>query len=45
MRIRTWKYKDGFVISEEWSDLLDGKWPYGKEEEKIFIMNENWNKE
>lgn len=42
MKFVTKKYKDGSKISYEWSEILDGVWPYPKEcKEIIFIYNTN----
>jgi len=42
MKLVTQVYNDGAKISIEWSELLDGKWPYGNIDEKIIIINSNF---
>lgn len=37
-RFRTWNYIDGSSITEEWSDLLDGEWPFGEATEHVYNM-------
>ena len=39
MKLITFKYKDGMVLSNEWCEILDGKWPYGNLDEKIIIKD------
>lgn len=38
-------YADGVNIYQVWFEKLDGKWPYGDEDEKTIEYNFNFNKE
>lgn len=43
IRVRTWEYKDGSRHSEEWSNLLNGEWPYSRDCVEVIFKTDIYN--
>ena len=42
IKLITFKYKCGAIISQQWDELYDGPWIYGEIDEKVFIKDYNF---
>jgi hypothetical protein len=42
IKLITFKYKDGTIISQQWDEVYDGPWIYGDIKEKIFYKDFNF---